>query len=674
MVGMILLAIFVLGVDRGRRSCRWRSCRPRAPRASTVRLDLARTSPELVEREVIRPVEQQMAGLRGLQKIQVGSGGWGDFGLSPQEFRPLLEWWNETCEPAWSPRELEKKLSSAVRNRKRPVGCRLMEPLVPERSRRTPTSAPAVAEVWAIGQPLSGPESHDAYAVYWASRRGLMFEELVERDLVRVLPRRAPVAEQCRFDGRLWTEQGYRLIFPTHNSRGELVGVRARHIDTRTETVTGEEPIAGAKELSPCGVTSSGQVFANEAGRRLLAGATVAGPVWFAEGGPDFATLAVRLPTDTPVLGVFSGSWTTELAERIPDGFQVILAMDPDKAGARYARAIATTLIKRCEVWLLELPEGVDVNEAHRGGSLDLRRLRRFADVELCTVEEPATPVKNEAEGEALALLNGFSVAWEGPVRELARAVLLFHGRAVSPPEVRRLERALMRLHQGRGLPERVKITSAVNDNQTTWLDFTRKYLGVLSAMMQAQGEQLSGSARELARQLLACSDTSATAAAVRGVERALQRLERERGLPDGVEIFEAWPSPFAPANAQAADVDVAGDRDARLDVVVAGDLDAQLDVVDAQLDVVDAQLDVVDTQLDAPLEVVVVAGELDVAGDLDAEPRPPPGRTQELRRDTPGGEGPRAAADREIARALEAMGAASPAVLERLEALRRRN
>jgi HAE1 family hydrophobic/amphiphilic exporter-1 len=76
MVGMILLAIFVLGVIAVAQL-------PLAflPASGTarvaVRLDLARTSPELVEREVIRPVEQQMAGLRGLQKIQVGSGGWG---------------------------------------------------------------------------------------------------------------------------------------------------------------------------------------------------------------------------------------------------------------------------------------------------------------------------------------------------------------------------------------------------------------------------------------------------------------------------------------------------------------------------------------------------------------------------------------------------------------------
>ncbi|MBA3547625.1 MAG: efflux RND transporter permease subunit, partial [Nannocystis sp.] len=76
MVGMILLAIFVLGIIAvGQLPLAFLPASGSA--RVTVRLDLARTSPELVEREVIRPVEQQMAGLRGLQKIQVGSGGWG---------------------------------------------------------------------------------------------------------------------------------------------------------------------------------------------------------------------------------------------------------------------------------------------------------------------------------------------------------------------------------------------------------------------------------------------------------------------------------------------------------------------------------------------------------------------------------------------------------------------
>ncbi|MBK7824113.1 efflux RND transporter permease subunit [Nannocystis sp.] len=76
MVGMILLAIFVLGAIAVRALPLAFLPDSGSARVS-VRIDLARTSPELVEREVIRPVEAQMAGLRGLQKIQVGSGGWG---------------------------------------------------------------------------------------------------------------------------------------------------------------------------------------------------------------------------------------------------------------------------------------------------------------------------------------------------------------------------------------------------------------------------------------------------------------------------------------------------------------------------------------------------------------------------------------------------------------------
>lgn len=42
-----------------------------------VRVDITRTSPEVLERELIRPLEESVAGLRGVQRIQVGSGGWG---------------------------------------------------------------------------------------------------------------------------------------------------------------------------------------------------------------------------------------------------------------------------------------------------------------------------------------------------------------------------------------------------------------------------------------------------------------------------------------------------------------------------------------------------------------------------------------------------------------------
>lgn len=42
-----------------------------------VRVDITRTSPEVLERELVRPLEEAVAGLRGVQRMQIGSGGWG---------------------------------------------------------------------------------------------------------------------------------------------------------------------------------------------------------------------------------------------------------------------------------------------------------------------------------------------------------------------------------------------------------------------------------------------------------------------------------------------------------------------------------------------------------------------------------------------------------------------
>ncbi|MBK8261517.1 MAG: efflux RND transporter permease subunit [Nannocystis sp.] len=76
MVGMLLVAVLILGVIATQRL-------PLAflpsVGASTVsvRLQILRTPPELMEREVIRPIEEQLAGLRGLSSMSVGSGSWG---------------------------------------------------------------------------------------------------------------------------------------------------------------------------------------------------------------------------------------------------------------------------------------------------------------------------------------------------------------------------------------------------------------------------------------------------------------------------------------------------------------------------------------------------------------------------------------------------------------------
>ncbi|MEZ4383558.1 MAG: efflux RND transporter permease subunit [Nannocystaceae bacterium] len=76
MIAMLLIAAFVLGLIGAFRMPL--TFMPDVG-ASTVsiRFNVLRTTPELLEREVIRPIEEEVAGLRGLQQIQVGSGGWG---------------------------------------------------------------------------------------------------------------------------------------------------------------------------------------------------------------------------------------------------------------------------------------------------------------------------------------------------------------------------------------------------------------------------------------------------------------------------------------------------------------------------------------------------------------------------------------------------------------------
>ncbi len=73
---MTLLAVVLLGVIGLARMPLSFLPRDQATRVS-VRVEITRTSPEVLERDVIRPLEEAVAGLRGLQRSQIGSGSWG---------------------------------------------------------------------------------------------------------------------------------------------------------------------------------------------------------------------------------------------------------------------------------------------------------------------------------------------------------------------------------------------------------------------------------------------------------------------------------------------------------------------------------------------------------------------------------------------------------------------
>ncbi|MBL4686114.1 MAG: efflux RND transporter permease subunit [Nannocystaceae bacterium] len=75
-VGMALATVVLLGVI-GLFEMPLAFLPTRAATQISVRVRINRTSPEVLEREVVRPLENAVAGVRGLQRIQVGSGSWG---------------------------------------------------------------------------------------------------------------------------------------------------------------------------------------------------------------------------------------------------------------------------------------------------------------------------------------------------------------------------------------------------------------------------------------------------------------------------------------------------------------------------------------------------------------------------------------------------------------------
>ena len=75
-VGMLLITVVLLGAI-GILEMPLAFLPSRATTRISVRVGINRTSPEVLEREVVRPLEEAVAGVKGLQRMQVGTGSWG---------------------------------------------------------------------------------------------------------------------------------------------------------------------------------------------------------------------------------------------------------------------------------------------------------------------------------------------------------------------------------------------------------------------------------------------------------------------------------------------------------------------------------------------------------------------------------------------------------------------
>ncbi len=215
---------------------------------------------------------------------------------------------------------------------------------------RLPPPVDSVGALWSASKPVTD-DPDLARQLLGRCIDPAIIEDL---DLARCLPSSGALPRWARSGSQTWWESGHRLLFPLWNPEGSLCSVHARLVESgQTER---------AKGLFPASHSAKGLFLADSFSRLLI---TVGIPKWWrrsepptiiiVEGAPDFLTVATHYGTveDAPaVLGVVSGSWSNELAARIPTECRVVVRVHRDEAGGKYRDAICRSLSGRCRVFV----------------------------------------------------------------------------------------------------------------------------------------------------------------------------------------------------------------------------------------------------------------------------------------------------------------------------------
>lgn len=190
-----------------------------------------------------------------------------------------------------------------------------------------------VERFWGTGEPVQG---HAVAAGYFAGRS---LEPGSLQGLVRCQTGYQP--RWARYRGSEWRTEGFVAVSPAYDHTGTLRSVRAWRVTDGSDA---------PKRLPPSGHRASGLVLANPRAVLILQERYVPDrELLIAEGEPDWATLSLRYPGH-PVIGIWSGSWTVELSERIPFGSSVAVRTHTDPAGEAYAAGIIKALVGRSQV------------------------------------------------------------------------------------------------------------------------------------------------------------------------------------------------------------------------------------------------------------------------------------------------------------------------------------
>jgi hypothetical protein len=213
------------------------------------------------------------------------------------------------------------------------------------RAPRTGRDGPSLDDVdavWDLGRPVID----DSEVAAFLGLRGIPADRVELFDLARALPAKAALPPHFAIRGVPWSRTSHRLVFPCWSSAGQLQGLHAR-------AVVGSSP----KTLWPQGQGVKGLTLANEVALQLLRRRQLD---WWSrrlvvvEGVTDFLSMATQhsdADVDAPaVLGLMSGTWSQDIASAIPNGTLVLIATDRDERGDEYAKTVADTITRRCDV------------------------------------------------------------------------------------------------------------------------------------------------------------------------------------------------------------------------------------------------------------------------------------------------------------------------------------
>ena len=212
-------------------------------------------------------------------------------------------------------------------------------PPPPERPRTYPDG---VDEFWAS----CGLVTDDVVAADYLRGRGIDPDLVDAKELARSLPRSGALPRWASYRGDRpvslsWREDDYRIIVPAYDHAGVMRSVRAWRV------TPGPTP----KRLPPSGHLAAKLVMADAFGLAMLRGERAPKVVAIVEGEPDLLSrCVVQDAPDIATIGITSGSWCREFAERVPVGATVAVRTDLDRAGDKYAAEIIESLKRRAFV------------------------------------------------------------------------------------------------------------------------------------------------------------------------------------------------------------------------------------------------------------------------------------------------------------------------------------